>query len=111
MANLPEFENHLRDRRTRRGWSQEEVARRAGLSRAGVSAIETGRLVPSAAAALSLAAALGCAVEDLFSLRRPEGEAPAWAWPPRREPCRYWVADVGGEVRRYPAEASPLGMV
>src|SRR4051794_28865145 len=107
------FESLLRDRRAGRGWSQEELARRSGLSRAGVGAIETGRLVPSTAAALSLAAALGCRVEDLFRLRRPDdGEkSPAWAWAPAREPCRYWQAEVGGVVRLYPAEASPLGVI
>ena len=62
--------NHLREHRARRGWSQEELARRAGLSRAGISAIETDRLVPSVAAALALAEALECRVEDLFQLRR-----------------------------------------
>lgn len=111
MAQLPELENFVRDQRTRRGWSQDDVARRSGLSRAGVSAIETGRLVPSAAAALSLAAAFGCRVEELFRLRRPEPAAPAWAWAPRREPCRYWTAEVGGVVRVYPAESIPLGVV
>ncbi len=46
MAQIPSIENHLREHRARRGWSQEELARRAGLSRAGISAIETDRLVP-----------------------------------------------------------------
>ncbi len=72
MANPQQFENDLRDRRTLRGWSQEQLARRSGLSRAGISAIETGRLIPSAAAALALAAALECRVEDLFRLRGHE---------------------------------------
>ena len=63
----------------------------------GVSAIETGRLVPSAAAALALAAALGCRVEDLFRLRRGRRPRPRpGPGPPRREPCRYWQAEVGG---------------
>jgi molybdate-binding protein/DNA-binding XRE family transcriptional regulator len=84
------------------------LARRSGLSRAGVSAIETERLVPSAAAALALATALECRVEDLFQFRRAEPAEPVWAWPPRREPCRYWEAEVGGLTRRYPAETSPL---
>jgi molybdate-binding protein/transcriptional regulator with XRE-family HTH domain len=110
MANHPQFENDLRDRRTRRGWSQEEVARRSGLSRAGVSAIETGRLIPSAAAALALAAALECRVEDLFRLRPAPREA-AWAWPPRHEPCRYWHADVGQGRRLYPTESTALGVI
>src|SRR5271157_5927315 len=57
MAQTFSIENHLREHRARRGWSQEELARRACLSRAGISAIETDRLVPSAAAALALAEA------------------------------------------------------
>jgi molybdate-binding protein/transcriptional regulator with XRE-family HTH domain len=111
MANLPPVENHLRSRRTRRGWSQEELARRSGLSRTGISAIETGRIIPSTAAALTLAAALECRVEDLFHLRRPEPQEPRWAWPPGREPCRYWTADVGGVERLYPATATLAGVV
>ena len=79
-----------------RGWSQEQLARRSGLSRAGISAIETDRLIPSAAAALALAAALECRVEDLFRLRGSESHESSWAWSPRREPCRYWKAEVGG---------------
>src|SRR3954464_11173538 len=104
MANLPALENEARAQRAGRGWSQEELARRSGLSRAGVSAIETGRLVPSAAAALALAEAMGCRVEDLFRLPRPRAEAPAWAWAPRQAPCRYWRASVGGRTRLYPVE-------
>jgi molybdate-binding protein/transcriptional regulator with XRE-family HTH domain len=111
MANLPPVENHIRSRRTRRGWSQEELARRSGLSRAGISAIERGRIIPSAAAALTLAAALECRVEDLFTLRRPEPQEPRWAWAPAREPCRYWTAEVDGVERHYPTAATPMVMV
>ncbi|MGC8642161.1 MAG: substrate-binding domain-containing protein [Isosphaeraceae bacterium] len=110
MAQPVPYENHLRDRRTERGWSQEKLARRAGLSRAGVSAIETDRLVPSTAAALALAAALGCRVEDLFRLHG-EPVAPSWAWAPRREHSRYWAAEVAGAVRLYPVEPTALGMI
>jgi len=45
------LQNRVRAHRLARGWSQEELAARAGVSRAGVSAIETGRFVPSAATA------------------------------------------------------------
>src|SRR5271156_239484 len=105
MASSGRFENDLRDRRGLRGWSQEQLAVRTGLSRAGISAIETGRLIPSAAAALSLAAALECRVEDLFRLRGAESRESSWVWSPRREPCRYWKAEVGGCVKLYPAES------
>jgi molybdate-binding protein/DNA-binding XRE family transcriptional regulator len=109
------LENSVRDRRARRGWSQDELARRAGLSRAGVSAIETGRLVPSAAAALALAAAFGARVEDLFSLPKSAPAPPAWAWPAGGAPAgapgagRYWRAEVAGRTWLYPVEPTMLG--
>lgn len=98
----------LKDARRRRGWSQEQLAERAAVSRAEVSAIEVGRVVPSVTVALHLAAALGCSVEDLF---RPEEsqEQPAWAWPSTA--TRYWMAEVGGRVLRYPAESLAGGGV
>ncbi|HEY2155984.1 MAG TPA: substrate-binding domain-containing protein [Isosphaeraceae bacterium] len=112
MPKLPRLENRVRDRRERKGWTQDELAKRSGLSRAGVSAIEMGRLVPSASAALALAGALGCRVEDLFRLDQPGAAvSPSWAWPPRREPWRYWKAEVGGRVWLYPAEATPAGVL
>jgi molybdate-binding protein/DNA-binding XRE family transcriptional regulator len=111
MAKLPPFENLLRSRRAGLGWSQDELARRSGLSRAGISAIETGRLIPSAAAALTLAAVLGCRVEDLFALRRPQPRESQWAWPPPSEPCRYWTAEVGGIERFFPAAVTSMGML
>ncbi len=111
MAKSSTFETTLRDRRMLRGWSQEDLARLSGLSRAGVSAIETGRLIPSAAAALALAAALECRVEDVFRLHGAGPQRAAWAWPPRREPCRYWQAEVQGRRWLYPAESTATGMV
>ena len=113
MAVRPRLDNRVRAERLRRGWSQEELARRAGLSRAGVSAIEIDRLVPSAAAALALAASFACRVEDLFSLpgTRVSSNAPVWAWEPSRIPCRYWRAEVGGRMLLFPVEATPMGVV
>jgi molybdate-binding protein/DNA-binding XRE family transcriptional regulator len=102
--------NLVKASRQQRGWSQVELARRAGISRAAVSAVEVGRLVPSVAAALSLAAAFGCTVEDLFGLA-PHGPAgPEWAWAPAAAPCRYWLAQVRGRVLRYPVEPTPAGV-
>ncbi len=105
--------NDVRAFRSKLGWSQDELARRSRLSRAGISAIETGRLVPSTAAALSLAAAMGCTVETLFRLSRVEAldEAANWAWPSHSEPCRYWRAEVSGRRLLYPVEVSPLGLL
>jgi molybdate-binding protein/DNA-binding XRE family transcriptional regulator len=107
------LENDVRAFRIRLGWSQEELANRSGVSRAGVSAIETGRLVPSTAAALSLASAMRTTVEALFRLpgTRPPGGEEAWAWSPPSLPCRYWRAEVGGRVYLYPVEVSTIGLV
>ncbi len=82
------LENDVRASRIRFGWSQEELAGRSGVSRAGISAIETGRLVPSTAAALAVAAAMGTTVEALFRLpgTRPRAEGEEWAWPPHELP-------------------------
>ncbi len=107
------LENDVRATRVQLGWSQEELAARSGVSRAGISAIETGRLVPSTAAALSLASAMGTTVESLFRLpgSRSTGGELAWAWPPPSIPWRYWRAEVAGRVYLYPTEDSPLGLV
>jgi molybdate-binding protein/DNA-binding XRE family transcriptional regulator len=94
-----------------RGWTQAELARRAGVSRTAVSAVEIGRLVPSVGAALALAAALGCTVEDLFVPAAEGHTDPEWAWPPARARCRYWQAEVRGRVLRFPAEATTAGVV
>jgi molybdate-binding protein/DNA-binding XRE family transcriptional regulator len=104
------FENDLRERRSRLGWTQHDLARRSGLSRTGIGAIESGRLIPSTAAALALARALECRVEDLFRLREPNPPA-NWAWPPARTSGRYWTAEVGGVVRLYPVEPSAQGLI
>jgi molybdate-binding protein/DNA-binding XRE family transcriptional regulator len=111
MKRAGSFENDVRARRDLRAWSQEDLSRQSGVSRAGISAIETGRLVPSAAAALALAAALECCVEDLFHLGPRGGTKVAWAWAPRNVPSRYWEAETGGILRLYPTEATALGLV
>lgn len=104
--------NRVQTYRNAHDWSQDELAQRTGLSRAAVSAIETDRVVPSTAAALALAAAFGCRVEDLFRLgkvARPGG--PEWAWDPGGEPRPFWQARVGDVVRWYPVERTSVGML
>ena len=75
--------------------------------------IETGRLVPSTAAALALARCLDCGVESLFRLPEREREQAGWAWnsEPPSGPGRFWRAEVGGRARLYPVEVSPLGLL
>ena len=52
--------------------------------------------MPSAAAALALAKAFGCRVEDLFSLEDAGRARGMLGRAPATRPCRYWQADVGG---------------
>src|SRR5882724_2323108 len=111
MSQTGSLRNNVKTLRLARGWSQAELARRAGISRAAVSAIEISRLIPSVAAALSLASALGCRVDALFALDGANGAAPVWAWPPAAEPCRYWQAEIDGRTLLYPAESSGLGVI
>ncbi len=111
MAELPGRYNRVKDYRQGKGWSQAELARLAGISRAAVSAIEINRLVPSVAAALSLARALDCSVEELFDAARTGTVEPGWAWPSLQEPCRFWHASIGVRTLRYPVEVTPLGLI
>ena len=104
--------NKVLERRRSREWSQAELAQRAGISRAAVSAIEGERLSPSVATALALARVLECSVEELFDRAKPEAPTtPEWAWPPRSESCRYWEARVNSRQRLYPVEAVSLNPV
>lgn len=104
------FHHRLQHCRAERGWTQEELARRTRLSRAAISAIETGRIVPSTAAALVLARVFDCRVEDLFGLGEPEEAGrPDWAWPTAAEPVRFWRSTVGGRSVLYPVERTFVG--
>src|SRR5262249_19588715 len=109
MNEMKQLVNWVRARRLDRDWSQAELAKRAGISRTAVSAIEGNRLVPSVAAALSLAEGLECSVEELVGaaaagLRLKSG----WAWPPLKLPCRYWHAEVAGRTLLYTVESVGL---
>jgi molybdate-binding protein/DNA-binding XRE family transcriptional regulator len=111
MSQTSNLKNNVRMLRMARGWSQAELARRAGVSRAAVSAIEIERLVPSVAAALSLADAFGCRVDAIFSLAGAAGPKMEWAWPAHAEPCRYWHAELDGKILLYPVESNGLGVI
>jgi molybdate-binding protein/DNA-binding XRE family transcriptional regulator len=103
--------NPVQSQRLAREWSQAELAERAGISRAAVSAIEGERLSPSVATALALAAVFECSVEELFGrggTSQSHESNPAWAWTPRAESSRYWEAEIGRRRLLYPVEAMTL---
>jgi molybdate-binding protein/DNA-binding XRE family transcriptional regulator len=111
MNDIKLSANPVLGRRLAREWSQADLAKRAGISRAAVSAIEGERLSPSVSTALALAAVFECSVEELFSRERaPAARASEWAWLPHGDTCRYWEASVNSRRRLYPVEAGTLNL-
>ncbi len=60
------LKNHLREKRTEKKISQEELAKMVSTTRQTIIAIEKGLFNPSAKLALLLCVALDCQFEDLF---------------------------------------------
>jgi putative transcriptional regulator len=56
----------LKEVREGRGWSQGELARRLGVSRQTINAVETDKYDPSLPLALRMAKLFGMAVPELF---------------------------------------------
>jgi len=63
------LENRVREVRSDRGLTQQELADAVGVSRQSINSIEQGRYVPSLPLAMELARHFGLAVEDLFTLK------------------------------------------
>jgi transcriptional regulator with XRE-family HTH domain len=78
--------NNLREWRARRGWSQAELAARAGLSKGMLVQIEQSQTNPSIATLCKLANALGVALPRLVEvadeplIRRVTAAEVAWLW-------------------------------
>ncbi len=60
------MKNRLKEYREQHGWSQGELARRLGVSRQTINAVETDKYDPSLPLALRMAKLFGVAVPDLF---------------------------------------------
>lgn len=60
--------NTVYDLRTQRGWTQEDLAQRVGISRQTVIAIEKGNYTPSVLLALKIAHEFEKPVEQIFSI-------------------------------------------
>lgn len=106
--STPEQPNSVRSQRTAKGWSQQDLADRTGLSRAGISAIESGRLAPSVNAAIAISRVLEASVEKLFSANSGGPAHLEWAVTPSVAHPRYWTARVGERTLAYPiGEDSP----
>ena len=58
--------NRLKELRGERGWTQQELADRAGVSRQTIHSIEAGKYDPSLPLAFVLARLFGAKIEDVF---------------------------------------------
>jgi len=63
------IDNQLKTLRVAKGLSQGDLAKSAQITRQAVCAIEGNQYLPTTGVSLRLAGALGCRVEDVFSLR------------------------------------------
>ena len=66
---MAELTNRLRELRAEQDLTQAALAERIAVSRKTINTVENGVFVPSTVLALKLARALGCTVEDIFSLK------------------------------------------
>jgi putative transcriptional regulator len=60
--------NRVKELRTDRGWTQQQLAEAVGVSRQSINSIERNRYVPSLPLALSFARVFGCSTDDIFKL-------------------------------------------
>ncbi|SEJ80924.1 putative transcriptional regulator [Bhargavaea ginsengi] len=65
------MKNYIRDNRSERGMTQDDLAEALGVSRQTIISLEKGRYNPSLELAFKLAAVFGCRIEELFD---PEEE-------------------------------------
>lgn len=70
MATEESINNCVREMRTKKGKTQEELAVAVSVSRQTVIAIEKGNYVPSVLLALKIAAFFDARVEDIFTRKR-----------------------------------------
>jgi putative transcriptional regulator len=65
---MPEIRNRVKELRSERGWTQQQLAEAVGVSRQSINSIERDRYVPSLLLALTFARVFGCATEEIFEL-------------------------------------------
>jgi putative transcriptional regulator len=66
----PRVTNRVKELRLARGWTQEQLADAAGVSRQSINSIENDRYVPSLPLALLFARVFRCSTDDIFTLEK-----------------------------------------
>ena len=109
-------QNRLGQIRKSRGVGPSDMARRVGVSRQTIYAIEAGTYVPNTEVALNLARELEVTVDDLFALQEVAPESPeslaaevlSSAPPANGQPVR--ICQIGSRWISVPVSASPYYM-
>ena len=68
------MKNVLEDHRNRKGWTQQELADRTGVSRQTIISLEKGRYNPSIVLAFRLARQFGVSIEELFQFSEEDND-------------------------------------
>lgn len=74
----PTVTNRIRELRTARAWTQEQLAEAVGVSRQSINSIERDRYVPSLELALMFARVFGCSTDEIFTLNGKPREGERW---------------------------------
>jgi putative transcriptional regulator len=64
----PGIRNRIKELRSARGWTQEQLANAVGVSRQSINSIERDRYVPSLVLALTFARVFECSTDHIFTL-------------------------------------------
>jgi putative transcriptional regulator len=64
----PHVKNRIKEFRSERGWTQQELADKVGVSRQSINSIERNRYVPSLPLALTFSRVFRCSTDELFTL-------------------------------------------
>jgi putative transcriptional regulator len=67
---MPEILSRVKELRSARGWTQEQLAKAVGVSRQSINSIERDRYVPSLQLALTFARVFGCSTDQIFTLEK-----------------------------------------
>ena len=67
---MADVKNRVKELRIERGWTQQDLADAAGVSRQSINSIERHRYVPSLPLALTFARVFKCPTDTIFTLEK-----------------------------------------
>jgi len=70
LLDMASIRNRVKELRSDRGWTQQQLAEAVGVSRQSINSIERERYVPSLELALAFARVFGRSTDEIFSLEK-----------------------------------------